>query len=274
MGEYLVGALSGGPLRNCSAANYGRFSDFFPHVRQWLSPDTSRIGAVDIRPTSLEVPEGGEMTYALRLRLQPNAPVTITVRTSGDRDLWVDPTSVTFTVEDWAYSRRITVYAREDRDQDDGSAVIAHTVTSRDTAYHGIRVATVTATEKDNDRRAGTVTGVSVRTTGEPGELEVRWNAVAGADAYVVEWRHQHQQFAASRRQVVRGSVTSTTLTDLDGDTLYFVRVIAMEEGLRDANPSRTVSITTPAGSARPFLRGWRLGVFTVATTTPSASGP
>ena len=70
----------------------------------------------------------------------------------------------------------------------------------------------------------------------------------------VVEWRHQHQQFAASRRPRV------CYLPDLDGDTLYFVRVIAMEEGLRDANPSRTVSITTPAGSARPFLRGWRLG--------------
>lgn len=272
VGEHLIGVLSG--RRDCNDADYGRFSDFFPHVRRWLLPDPSRAGAVDVLPTSLQVLEGGEETYALRLRLRPNAPVTVTARISGDRDLWLDPPAVKFTSGDWDSWKRITVYAREDNDQADGSAVIAHTVTSLDTAYHGIRVATVTATEKDNDRRAGTVTGVSVRATGDPGELEVRWNAVAGADTYVVEWRDQHQRFAASRRQVVRGSVTSTTLTDLDGDTLYFVRVIAMEEGLRDANPSRTVSITTPEGGARPFLRGWRLGIFNVATTTPATTTP
>ena len=270
--DYLVGVLSGGV--GCSDATYGRFSDFFPHVRRWLRPDPGRVGTVAVQPTSLQVPEGGENTYTLRLRgLRPSASVTIRTRISGDLDLWTDPASVTFSPEDWDSPQRITVYAKEDNDQSNGTAIISHTVTSYDVAYHGIRVATVTATEKDNDRRAGTVTGVSARTTGEPGELEISWNAVAGADGYIVEWRQPHQDFSPSRRQLVRGSSTSTTLVDLDGDTRYIVRVTATEEGLRDGNPSRTIEIATAEGT-RPFLRGWRMGIFNAATTTPISSGP
>ena len=267
----LVGVLSG--TNGCYDAWYGRFGNFFPQVRQWLVPDLARVGAVAVQPTSLQIPEGGESTYTLRLELRPHASVTISTRISGDRDISTNPTSVTFTPDDWISRRRITVHAAEDNDQANGSASIAHGVTSLDVAYRGIRVATVTATEKDNDRRAGTVTGVSIRATGEPGELEVGWIAVAGADAYIVEWRQRHQTFGASRRRVVPGTATTTTLADLDGDTLYIVRVIATEEGLPDGNPSRTVSVAT-AGSAHPFLRGWRLGLFDVATTTPSSSQP
>ena len=252
----------------------GRFSDFFPQVRRWLHPDPDRVGTVAVQPTSLQVPEGGENTYTLRLRgLRPSASVIITTRISGDLDLWTSPASVTFSPENWDSPQQITVYAEEDGDQSNGTAIISHTVTSYDVAYHGIQVATVTATEKDNDRRAGTVTGVSARTTEEPGELEISWNAVAGADGYIVEWRQPHQDFSPSRRQLVRGSSTSTTLVDLDGDTRYIVRVIATEEGLRDGNPSRTIEIAT-AADARPFLRGWRMGIFNVATTTPISSGP
>ena len=269
--EYLVGVLSGGV--GCSDATYGRFSDFFPHVRRWLRPDPGR-GTVAVQPTSLQVPEGGDNTYTLRLRgLRPSASVTIMTRISGDLDLWTDPASVMFSPEDWDSPQRITVYAKEDNDQSNGTAIISHTVTSHDVAYHGIRVATVTATEKDNDRRAGTVTGVSARTTGEPGELEISWNAVAGADGYIVEWRQPHQDFSPSRRQRLQGSSTSTTLVDLDGDTRYVVRVTATEEGLRDGNPSRTIEIAT-AADTRPFLRGWRMGIFNVGPTTPISSGP
>ena len=277
MDEYLVGVLSGGV--GCSDATYGRFSDFFPYVRQWLRPDPGRVGTVAVQPTSLQVPEGGDNTYTLRLRgLRPSASVIITTRISGDLDLWTDPASVTFSPENWDSPQRITVYAEEDGDQSNGTATIAHSVTSHDIAYHGIRVATVTATEKDNDRRAGTVTGVSARTTGEPGELEISWNAVADADGYIVEWRQPHQDFSPSRRQRLQGSSTSTTLVDLDGDTRYIVRVTATEEGLRDGNPSRNIEVATAAG-ARPFLRGWRMGLFnvattTAATTTPISSGP
>ena len=272
-GEYLVGALSGGDPDDCSDAVYGRFGDFFPHVRRWLRPDLSRVGSVAVWPTSVEVLEGGERDYGLRLRLRPNFPVTITVRVSGDRSLRVDPPRVTFPLEDWASSQRITVHASEDGDQVDGSATIAHTVTSIDVAYHGIRIASVEATEKDNDRRAGTVTGVTARATDESGTLELRWNAVAGADAYIVEWRQPHQAFSRSRRRTVSAPATATTLTDLDVDAIFIVRVIATEADRRDANPSQTVSVTTK-GELRRFWRGWRLWLPNAAETTPSSSRP
>lgn len=161
-------------------------------------------------------------------------------------------------------------------DEANDSVAIAHSVTSDDVAYHGIRVATLTAIEKANDCRADTATGVFVRTTGEPGELRISWNAVAGADAYIVEWRQRHEEFGTGRRQVVRGTATTTTLTDLDGDTLYIIRVTATEEGWRLGlfNVATTTVATTTPSASRSSLRGWRLGLFTVATTTPSSSRP
>ena len=257
-GEHLVGVLSGGRKEDCRDATYGRFSDFFLYARRWLSPDRLGIGEVAIHPQSLEVGEGGESSYALRLSVRPTESVTVAARRSGDRDISVSPTRVTFTPDAWRSELKITVSADEDADMANGSATITHTVTSSDAAYHGVRVATVTVTEKDNDRRAGTVGGVSARATDEPGELEITWNPVPGADAYVVEWRQRPEGFVAARRQIVPGTVTSTTLTNLDGDAFYVVRVIARQDELLDSNPSRSVSVVTSA-YPRPFFRGWRL---------------
>lgn len=257
-GEHLVGVLSG--QESCQDAKYGRFSDFFPYVEGWLSPDRVGIGEVAVQPHYLQVPENGEASYTLRLSLRPTASVTVAARPTGDDDVSVSPTSVMFRPDAWRSALRITVSAAEDADMANGSATIGHTVTSDDAAYDGVRVPAVRVTEQDNDRRAGTVAGVSIRATREPGELVVTWNPVPGADSYVVEWRQQHEGFVSARQRFVPGTVTSTTLTDLDGDALYVVRVAARQDGLLDGSPSGPVSAVTSA-YPRPFLRGWRLAL-------------
>ncbi len=267
---YLVGVLSG--RSTCFEAYYGRFSDFYPQVRLWLRREG--LGGVAVAPTALRVPEGGSAAYALRLEFAPTAAVTVSLSITGDPDLSARPASVTFTASDWDASRRVTVYAAEDRDRSDGSATITHRVSSPDIAYDGIAVESVGATERDNDRRLLVrVTGVSARAADDGGTLTVRWNAVAGADAYVVEWRQRGQDFAERRRLVVPGGATATTLEDLDRNTIYFVRVTAIAEGVMDGPPSATVSAPT-SGTPRSWMRGWRLGVLQVATTTPSVSAP
>lgn len=253
-GEYLVGVLSGG---TCSDAYYGRFGDFYPKVRPWL--DRKDLGEVAVEPTELRVHEGGSAVYELRLKLRPTATVTVRLSVAGDGDLSASPESVSFAPSTWNARRRVRVYASEDSDRDNGVATINHRVSSGDIAYDGIAVDAVGATERDNDLRLDVVTGVVVRAADDPGTLEVYWNAVVGADAYIVEWRTDHQQFASQRRLVVLGGVTATTLEELEEDVVYFVRVTAVSGGvLLDGPPSESMSVRTSI-VMRPFLRGWRL---------------
>ena len=214
--------------------------------------------------------EGNSATYELRLKLKPTATVTVRLSVAGDDDLSASPASVSFDPSNWTARRRIRVYASEDSDQDNGSAMINHRVSSRDVAYDGIAVDAVSVTERDNDLRLDRVAGVAVRAPDNPGTLEVRWNAVAGAEAYIVEWRTDRQQFAPERRRLVSGGATATTLEELDEDIVYFVRVIAVSGGvLLDGPPSESMSARTSIAT-RPFFRGWRLKLLE-SDTPPNA---
>lgn len=265
-GEYVVGVLSGG--NDCSDAIYGRFSDFYPEVRPWLHREG--LGEVAVAPTELRVREGGAAAYELRLQLKPTATVTVRLSVTGDDDLSASHASVSFAPSNWTWRRRVRVYASEDRDRDNGVATIRHRVSSRDIAYDGIAVDAVSLTERDNDLRLDRVTGVAVQAPDDPGTLEVRWNAVAGADSYIVEWRTDRQQFAPDRRRVVTGGAT-TTLEELDEDVVYFVRVIAVSGGaLLDSPPSESASART-AMAMQPFFRGWRLKLLESEATPASA---
>ena len=265
-GEHVVGVLSGG--NDCSDAIYGRFSDFYPEVRPWLHREG--LGEVAVAPTELRVREGGAAAYELRLQLKPTATVTVQLSVTGDDDLSASHASVSFAPSNWTWRRRVRVYASEDRDRDNGVSTIKHRVSSQDIAYDGIAVDAVSVTERDNDLRLDRVTGVAVRAPDDPGALEVRWNAVAGADSYIVEWRTDRQRFAPDRRRVVTGGAT-TTLEELDEDVVYFVRVIAVSGGvLLDSPPSESASART-AMAMQPFFRGWRLKLLESEATPASA---
>ena len=266
-GQQLVGVLSA--TTGCPDAIYGRFSDFYPEVRPWLHREG--LGEVTVAPTELRVREGGAGAYELRLQLKPTATVTVRLSVTGDDDLSASHASVSFAPSNWTWRRRVRVYASVDRDRDNGVATIKHRVSSRDIAYDGIAVDAVTVTERDNDLRLDRVTGVAVRAPDDAGILEVRWNAVAGADSYIVEWRTDRQQFVSGRRRVVTGGATATTLEELDEDVVYFVRVIAVSGGvLLDSPPSESASART-AMAMRPFFRGWRLKLLESEATPASA---
>ena len=117
------------------------------------------VGAgVTVTPTALRVPEGGSRTYTVVLNAPPNANVSVRpMIASGDADLSVTPPHVTFRASDWTTPRTFTVYAAHDSDAADGSATIAHAANSSDPGYDGIFIASVTATEQDDDRHGVTV---------------------------------------------------------------------------------------------------------------------
>ena len=119
---------------------------------------------VAVSATALEVPEGGNSAYTVVLESKPSATVTVTLSASGDSDVTVSPTSLSFTTSDWNEARAVTVSAARDDDAANDTATVAHTVSGGD--YASVTAADVAVTVKDDTSERVTLT-VSAATVGE-----------------------------------------------------------------------------------------------------------
>ena len=113
---------------------------------------------VTVTPSKLSVAEGGSGSYTAVLTSQPSAIVIITLSHSGDVDLSVDKSSLTFLPNTWNQAQTVTVSAAQDDDAVEGSALFTHTSTSTDTNYSGLTIDSVTVTEKESEAVGVTVT--------------------------------------------------------------------------------------------------------------------
>ncbi|MDF2707357.1 MAG: cellobiohydrolase (1 4-beta-cellobiosidase A)-like protein [Nonomuraea muscovyensis] len=132
--------------------------------------------ALQVTPTSLSVPEGGNATYAVRLATQPTSNVTVT-STAGTGDTNLTLTSganLTFTPANWNTTQNVTVTAAEDADTTNGSRPIT-------VASTGLTSVTVTATEADNDSGGGDG-HVDNPYAGATGYVNADWSAKAAAE--------------------------------------------------------------------------------------------
>jgi len=116
-------------------------------------------------PTSLSVPEGSSRTAGFRLSQAPSGNVTVSLAKTGDSDITIAPSTLTFTSANWNTAQNVTVSAAQDADQTNGTATITATAA-------GHTAATVAVTEADDD---GDV---------DPTPVHVD-NPYAGADGYV-----------------------------------------------------------------------------------------
>ena len=100
-----------------------------------------------VSPASVSVPEGGMVTFAVRLSAAPTANVTVTsARSAGDTDVTVSAGgTLTFTPANFATPQNVTVSAAEDADTINGAATITVSATG------SIPSVAVAATEADND---------------------------------------------------------------------------------------------------------------------------
>ena len=122
--------------------------------------DDNDTGSLVFTKASLTVPEGGMATYKVSLAYKPTGTVTVAVsRSSGDSDLTVMPSSLTFTTTNWSQGQDVTVSAREDNDIAHGRATIGHSASGG--GYAGVPEL-VTVTEQDNDTAALSFTPTSV----------------------------------------------------------------------------------------------------------------
>src|SRR3569833_411691 len=98
-----------------------------------------------------QVTEGGaDDIYTVILNSQPANDVVITI--TGDSQLNITPSTLTFTTFNWNLPQTVTVSAVDDGDIEGGhSATIAHSSSSSDVNYNGVTIGSVTAQIIDND---------------------------------------------------------------------------------------------------------------------------
>jgi len=94
-----------------------------------VSIDEDDEAGLTISPSPLEVPEGGEAQYTVRLATQPTmGTVTVTVSGGGSTVTFAPTTALTFTSTNWNTPQTVTVTAAMDAEIDD-TATLAHEVT-------------------------------------------------------------------------------------------------------------------------------------------------
>ena len=133
-------------------------------VELTLEDDDAR--GVTVSETGLDIAEGGGGTYTVVLDSQPTGQVTVTPsRSSGDADISVSG-ALTFTADDWAAPKMVTVSSAHDLDAVDDAAVIGHSVSGAD--YGSVTAASVDVTADDDETASsGVALSVSPDEVGE-----------------------------------------------------------------------------------------------------------
>jgi len=189
-----------------------------------------------ITPTSVSVPEGGMVTYAVRLSAAPSGNVTVTsTRASGDSDITVSAGgTLTFTPQNFATNQNVTLVAAEDTDTTNGTAAITVSATG------GIASGSVAATEADNDTAQSIVvspTAVSVP-EGGTATFGVRLSAAPSANVTVT------CAVATTGDTDITVSNGTKTFTTANWNTAQNVTVAAAEDA-DTTNGTRTISCTS-----------------------------
>jgi len=181
--------------------------------------------------TSINVPEGGNNTFGIKLSNQPSNDINVSITVSGDSDISVSPSSITFTPTNWNIYQTITISAAEDVDVANGSATITISAT-------GIQSKTITATEVDNDTLSfvieNNITSIEVP-EGESNTFRIKLSNQPSGNVVV--------NISVSGDTDISVSPTSITFTPQNWNTYQTITVSAKEDD-DTTNGSATITIS------------------------------
>ena len=119
------------------------------YVSEWLPvrvvdddvPDVALVIAGNNRVTGfVSMEEGQYATYAIVLTEEPEADVTVDVYSSSSSALWVFPSSLTFTKDNYSTAQYVTVTALVDSDAADELVIVYHEVEIDGSYYEVARI--------------------------------------------------------------------------------------------------------------------------------------
>ena len=135
--------------------------------------------------TTLDVDEGGQNTYTVKLQTEPTTTVTVTVSSddTGAATATVSGSTLIFTASNWNTAQTVTVEGVDDGDSANETVIVTNTASGGE--YEGV-TASVRVTVDDDDKPGITFTPASL-TVGEAGvgTYGVRLNAAPTADVTV-----------------------------------------------------------------------------------------
>ena len=144
--------------------------------------DYDTAGLMLSTPT-LDVDEGGQAAYTVKLQTQPTTTVTVTVSSGDTGAATVSGPTLRFTPSNWDTEQTVTVRGVNDGDSDGEIVTITHTASGGE--YAGV-TASVTVTVDDDDTPGITFTPAA-RTIreGATGTYDVKLNTAPTADVTV-----------------------------------------------------------------------------------------
>ena len=206
---------------------------------------------------------------------------------AGDEDLTVNPSTLTFTTSDWNTPQTVTVSAAADADTAAGTATITHAATSTDSAYTGLTITSVTATETDNNAAPAftsaatisvaenaTTVGTVTATDGDASDSITGYAITGGAD---------QGKFSIDTNGALtfKSAPNYEDPTDAGTDNTYAVAVTATSgTSTRALTATQTITVTVtdvnepPSAPATPTISSVTASGFTVTWTAPANTGP
>ena len=142
--------------------------------------DTARL---ELSVWFLDVDEGGQNTYTVKLQTEPTTTVTVTVSSDDTDAATVSGPTLRFTTSNWDTEQTVTVRGVNDGDSTDETVTVTNTASGGE--YAGV-TETVTVTVDDDDTRGITFTPAA-RTIreGATGTYDVKLNTAPTADVTV-----------------------------------------------------------------------------------------
>ena len=210
----------------------------------------------------------GTTTFAVVLRSQPTADVTIGLSSNDVTEGTVSPSTLTFTTVNWNVAQTVTVTGVND-DLDDGDIVyriVTAAAVSADLNYGGFDAIDVLVTNTDDDTAGITVTPTSGLTTTEAGgtaTFTVVLNAQPTADVAI----------GLNSSNTAEGTVgPSLTFTSANWNAPQTVTVTGVNDALDDGDIAYTI-VTAAATSADALYNGINAADVAVTNTDNDAAG-
>ncbi|MBF2753913.1 MAG: hypothetical protein ISN29_01450, partial [Gammaproteobacteria bacterium AqS3] len=184
--------------------------------------------------TSLGITEESSDTFTVALSSKPSGEVTVDLSRSGDTDVTVNPTSLSFTTSNWSQEQTVTVSAAADDDTDTDSATIKLTASGGD--YGGV-AEDVAVTVTDNDKPGLSLSPTSLTITeGGSKPLDVSLATQPSGNVTVALTQPDNRDVTVDKN--------SLTFTASDWNTAQTVTVSAAPD---DDSSSESASITLSA---------------------------
>lgn len=190
---------------------------------------------------------GGLATFTVRLSSAPTSAVVVPVTSSDPTEVQVDPTALTFSPDDWATPKTVTLVGRDD-DAADGDRTVAVQLgpaQSTDGRFHGARTEALSATNADDD-----TAGVDVSAPSNGGKT----NEAGGAVTFTVRLRSRPTAdvtLAVTSSAVTEGTtdVASLVFSPTDWSTPKTVTVSGKDDAVADGDRAYEVTLAKPVSA-------------------------